>query len=209
MKRILLAGLLLGMVIALVGCSEIMWLLEGGEGDIFNPITMGDATHIIVEYTVEVSKASASGTYDSYHRASIGSSFPDEGMYPDINYDATTRTYTVLLGTAGSQPHLSLTVTLSEDGETITHVRAHREWRNRIDTIEATNLSLDTSEPGPNDPPDFYGDDYHVYRARGGAACAAIQSLVGRDNGAIPEPNWVTSYWCIGMSYLEVAIRTE
>lgn len=203
MRRLLLIALLLGAVLALSACDEFYWLFEDDQ----SPSPSG-ASHIVVEYSFDATKQTVSQTYDSFHRASIGSSFPAEGVWPEILYDSVTRTYTVNVSEQQAWSgilSLAISITLSEDGNSITHLSVHRQWEGRVDTIEATNIPIDTDWSDDWDLSNY--DGYTVYRLRRGPACGAVISLVGIDNDAIPEPTTVIGFGCVESSYLEIAIR--
>lgn len=197
MRSLVLGIALLGAVLTLGGCFSVEFVIDDGS-------TSGRATYITVGYSFEAMEASASGTWNSYINATIGTTFPDIGIWPELVYDEATRTYSTSYTDPSTE--LNVTVQLNAAGDTVLYAYAHRVRNGYIDTIEATNIPL-RANPDADEGMSYYGDNEVVYRVLQGDACSKVQRLVGENTLPLPEPTWITSISCGPTSYLEVVLR--
>jgi hypothetical protein len=158
------------------------------------------ATHLLIRYRVNRHVRYDDGsTGVVLHAVSIGSSFPDEGMFPRVIYDPRTRTYTVDSG-IGVRPYVAITIVLDETYSRITDLRAKR-----LDPSRGDELIVAGNIPFSGIEDDFAGlGRYEVYRVAPSAVRDAIASFACDP----PTTSSVTTgYSCDGASYLEVGIQ--
>jgi len=196
MRRFVLILAVVSGMLVLSGC----FTLEITTEDISTP--SGQATYITVGYGFDATRASASGSWDSYVNVTIGTS--DVGSN-ELQYDPETRTYSVSEPLHGESA-LFVTVQLDESAEKVLYVYAYRLWNGKTESIEAWNIPK-RDNPNKDEGMSLYYGDTVVYRLLKGEACAPVTSLTSIDELAIPEPSWLTSFGCGHTSYLEVAIR--
>ena len=183
-----------------LGWSDLSGMYSFVSGSVpVGPMRLAD--HLLIRYkVVKHIRYQDGSTGTSTLEASVGSSFPDSGLFPTIIYDPATRTYTVNSqnNIPVSEMHLHITITLDETFENVSHFVAHVSHRGWHDATGG-GIPFSTVET------DWHGlGKYDVYRILGGGACSGLSSVSYTSQADSYE---MTGYSCDASSYIEIGIK--